>query len=240
MYVNPVIEEISGWVESGGNRAPITNKRSVNSIVSVANGETIVIGGLSRPPDLNNINMKTSWIGLTLCLPFVYYFSRSGSTTASRCFFQGVGREATHASVVLDQLIQQSGGHPWFAAWIIVGGEQMIEVIGLNGGVDLGVDFCSAEVVEGGKGCIPRAEEDLPGPAKIRKFVNLYKVFDADDEELTRTSKLRRAFVENRYKDIVDALYSDTDVVHMDTTITYEDGREQRIKTDLRVQKISG
>jgi long-chain acyl-CoA synthetase len=87
---------------------------------------------------------------------------------------------------------------------------------------------------------IEEANKDLPGPARIRKFVNLYKVFDADDEELTRTSKLRRAFVENRYKDIVAALYSDADVVHMDTTITYEDGREQRIKTDLRIQKVSG
>ena len=85
---------------------------------------------------------------------------------------------------------------------------------------------------------IEEANKDLPGPAKINKFVNLYKVFDADDEELTRTSKLRRAFVTDRYKDIVDALYSDVDVVHMDTTITYEDGREQRIKTDLRVQKL--
>ncbi len=86
---------------------------------------------------------------------------------------------------------------------------------------------------------IEEANKDLPEPAKINRFVNLYKVFDADDEELTRTSKLRRAFVGNRYKDIVDALYSDADVVHMDTTITYEDGREQRIKTDLRIQKIS-
>ena len=86
---------------------------------------------------------------------------------------------------------------------------------------------------------IEEANKDLPGPAKINRFVNLYKVFDADDEELTRTSKLKRAFVSNRYKDIVDALYSDADVVHMDTTITYEDGREQRIKTDLHIQKIS-
>ncbi len=86
---------------------------------------------------------------------------------------------------------------------------------------------------------IEEANKDLPGPAKINKFVNLYKVFDADDEELTRTSKLRRAFVTERYKDIVEALYSDVDVVHMDTTITYEDGREQRIKTDLRIQKIN-
>jgi long-chain acyl-CoA synthetase len=45
--------------------------------------------------------------------------------------------------------------------------------------------------------------------------------------------------VENRYKDIVDALYQDVDTVHMDTTITYEDGREQRIKIDLRIQKIN-
>jgi len=86
---------------------------------------------------------------------------------------------------------------------------------------------------------IEEANKDLPGPAKIHKFVNLYKVFDADDEELTRTSKLRRAFVEQRYKDIVDALFSDVEVVHMDTTITYEDGREQRIKTDLGIRQIN-
>jgi long-chain acyl-CoA synthetase len=86
---------------------------------------------------------------------------------------------------------------------------------------------------------IQEANKDLPGPARIHKFVNLYKVFDADDEELTRTSKLRRAFVESRYKDIVDALYTDADTVHMDTTITYEDGREQRIKTDLHIQNVN-
>jgi long-chain acyl-CoA synthetase len=56
---------------------------------------------------------------------------------------------------------------------------------------------------------------------------------------LTRTSKLRRAFVEQRYKDIVDALFSDVEVVHMDTTITYEDGREQRIKADLGIRQIN-
>jgi len=85
---------------------------------------------------------------------------------------------------------------------------------------------------------IEEANKDLPEPARINRFVNLYKVFDADDEELTRTSKLRRSFVEKRYADIVDALYSDSDAVHMDTTITYEDGREQRIKTDLGIRTV--
>jgi long-chain acyl-CoA synthetase len=74
--------------------------------------------------------------------------------------------------------------------------------------------------------------------AKIKKFVNLYKEFDADDEELTRTRKLRRAFVEERYKDIVNGLYSETQNVHMDTNITYEDGRVVHIKTDLKVMEV--
>ena len=86
---------------------------------------------------------------------------------------------------------------------------------------------------------IAKMNRDLPSVAKIKKFVNLYKEFDADDDELTRTRKLRRAFVEERYRDIVNGLYSDTDTIHMDTTITYEDGRVAQIKTDLRVMEVA-
>jgi long-chain acyl-CoA synthetase len=85
---------------------------------------------------------------------------------------------------------------------------------------------------------IREANRSLKKPAKVHKFLNLYKEFDADDEELTRTRKLRRAFVENRYKLLVEALYQDTDNVHMDTTINYEDGRVVHIKTDLHIRKI--
>lgn len=85
---------------------------------------------------------------------------------------------------------------------------------------------------------ISGANKDLPGPARVHRFVNLYKVFDADDEELTRTSKLRRTFVEDRYKMIVDALYSDSKTVRIDTNITYENGREQRIRTVLTIMDV--
>ncbi len=85
---------------------------------------------------------------------------------------------------------------------------------------------------------IIKMNKDLPPVAKIKKFVNLYKEFDADDDELTRTRKLRRAFVEERYKNILDGLYSDMDNVHMDTNITYEDGRVVHIKTDLKVVEV--
>ncbi|MFO8165429.1 MAG: AMP-binding protein [Desulfatiglandales bacterium] len=85
---------------------------------------------------------------------------------------------------------------------------------------------------------IEEANKGLPEPARIHKFVNLYKAFDADDDELTRTSKLRRGFMSDRYKGIVDTLYEDADTVHLDMTITYEDGRIQPIKTDLHIEEI--
>jgi long-chain acyl-CoA synthetase len=86
---------------------------------------------------------------------------------------------------------------------------------------------------------ILQANKDLPDVAKVVKFTNLYKELDADDDELTRTRKLRRAFVEKRYEDIVRALYSDNDTVHIDTTIKYEDGRQANIKTDLQIRKVA-
>ncbi|UCH22166.1 MAG: AMP-binding protein [Deltaproteobacteria bacterium] len=85
---------------------------------------------------------------------------------------------------------------------------------------------------------ILQANKDLPDVAKVMKFTNLYKELDADDDELTRTRKLRRAFVEKRYNDIVNALYSGNNSVHIDTTIKYEDGRQAHIKTDLQIRTV--
>jgi long-chain acyl-CoA synthetase len=85
---------------------------------------------------------------------------------------------------------------------------------------------------------IIKSNKDLPPVAKVKRFVNLYKEFDADDDEMTRTSKLRREFVEERYKDIVRGLYSDAQTIHMDTDITYEDGRVIHINTDLKALDV--
>jgi len=82
------------------------------------------------------------------------------------------------------------------------------------------------------------ANKDLPGVAKVVKFTNLYKELDADDDELTRTRKLRRAFVEKRYGEILEALYSDNKTVHIDTVIKYEDGHKAHIKTDMRIMTV--
>ncbi|MBI4608113.1 MAG: AMP-binding protein [Candidatus Rokubacteria bacterium] len=87
---------------------------------------------------------------------------------------------------------------------------------------------------------VAHVNKGLPAAARIRRFVNLHKEFDADDEELTRTRKLRRAFLEERYRDIVEGLYSGTTEIHLDTTITYEDGRVSHSKTTLGVVTAPG
>ena len=75
----------------------------------------------------------------------------------------------------------------------------------------------------------------LPEAQRVRKFLLLYKELDADDGELTRTRKVRRGVVNERYADIINTLYSDRKSVHVDTEITFQDGAKSRIVTDLVV-----
>jgi long-chain acyl-CoA synthetase len=81
--------------------------------------------------------------------------------------------------------------------------------------------------------------ETLPAAAQIRKFVLLYKELDADDEELTRTRKVRRGFVEERYRDVIAALYGDRRAVDIDTVIKFQDGKTARIQTTLAVRELA-
>jgi long-chain acyl-CoA synthetase len=71
---------------------------------------------------------------------------------------------------------------------------------------------------------VAETNADLDDP--IRRFVVLFKEFDADDGELTRTGKIRREVVVNRYDELLTGLYDDADEIEMDVTITYQDGRE--------------
>ncbi|MBI3513102.1 MAG: AMP-binding protein, partial [Proteobacteria bacterium] len=75
----------------------------------------------------------------------------------------------------------------------------------------------------------------LPEAQRIRKFLLLYKELDADDGELTRTRKVRRGVINQKYADIIDAIYGDAASVPVDTVITFQDGTTQRIRTTLRV-----
>ncbi|MDI3308494.1 MAG: long-chain fatty acid--CoA ligase [Acetobacteraceae bacterium] len=82
---------------------------------------------------------------------------------------------------------------------------------------------------------VEKVNATLPEPQRIRDFVLLYKELDADDEELTRTRKVRRGVIGRKYGDIIEAIYRGDRAIPVDTTITFQDGTKQRIRTTLQV-----
>jgi long-chain acyl-CoA synthetase len=75
----------------------------------------------------------------------------------------------------------------------------------------------------------------LPPAQRISRFLLLYKELDADDGELTRTRKVRRSVINEKYADIIEAIYSGRSDIPVDTVIRFQDGTTQRIRTTLRV-----
>jgi long-chain acyl-CoA synthetase len=74
----------------------------------------------------------------------------------------------------------------------------------------------------------------LPDPMKIRKFILLYKLLDADDEELTRTGKVRRRFVYGLYIKLIEAMYENKDSLEVRGQVRYRDGQVGTLETRVR------
>jgi len=83
-----------------------------------------------------------------------------------------------------------------------------------------------------------RVNSYLPEQARVRRFVLLHKEFDADESELTRTRKLRREFMEERYRELIAALYSDGQEINVQAPVTYRDGRKGVVTTGIKVRDI--
>jgi long-chain acyl-CoA synthetase len=88
--------------------------------------------------------------------------------------------------------------------------------------------------------CVEKVNDDLARDAKlcgsqIHRFVVLHKELDADDGELTRTRKVRRGFIAEKYATIVDALYSGTERCVVEAQVRFEDGRTGSVRADLRI-----
>ena len=91
---------------------------------------------------------------------------------------------------------------------------------------------------------IDKVNEDLAEDAElsdsqIKRFLILHKELDADDGELTRTNKVRRNLISERYGKLVDALYSKEDHCYIETEVTFEDGRKGSISADLKIQDMN-
>jgi long-chain acyl-CoA synthetase len=80
-------------------------------------------------------------------------------------------------------------------------------------------------------------EEPRLRNAQIRRFLLLHKELDPDDQEITRSRKLRRAFIADKYAALVDALYAERDRVSVEAKVTYEDGRTGTVRADVRIRE---
>jgi len=88
--------------------------------------------------------------------------------------------------------------------------------------------------------CVEKVNADLAqekeiANSQIRRFLILHKELDADDEELTRTRKVRRRFIGEKYAPLVAALYDGSESVHVEAQVRYEDGRTGKISADLKI-----
>jgi long-chain acyl-CoA synthetase len=93
-------------------------------------------------------------------------------------------------------------------------------------------DLIRQEVVRVNKSLLE--EEALRG-AQIRRFLLLHKELDPDDQEITRTRKVRRGFIAQKYGPLIEALYSDRDHVDVEAQVTYEDGRTGMVRAAVRL-----
>ena len=85
---------------------------------------------------------------------------------------------------------------------------------------------------------IRKGNETLPEATKIRRFLLLTKDLEADDAEMTRTRKVRRRFVAEKYAAVIDAFYGGGHEVELSTAITYEDGRQATIQSRVRIEDV--
>jgi long-chain acyl-CoA synthetase len=85
---------------------------------------------------------------------------------------------------------------------------------------------------------LKKGNATLPESTKVRRFLLLTKDLEADDAEMTRTRKLRRSFIADKYAAVTDALYSGKDEVELSTVVTYEDGRQATIHSRVRLEDV--
>jgi long-chain acyl-CoA synthetase len=95
------------------------------------------------------------------------------------------------------------------------------------------------EVRELLKGIVQNVNSILPEYARIKAFVSLHKEFDADEAELTRTRKLKRKPIEERYKDILTGIYEKKESIKVESQVAYRDGRVGMVRTEVIVNYLN-
>ena len=80
------------------------------------------------------------------------------------------------------------------------------------------------------------AQDEMLAGCQVHRFLVLHKELDADDGEITRTRKVRRGVIAEKFKDLVDALYDGSPSIYTETEVTYEDGRKGKVTATLEIR----
>jgi long-chain acyl-CoA synthetase len=131
-------------------------------------------------------------------------------------------------------------GHPYLSAFINIDFENVgvwaeERKIPYTTYLDLSKQPAVEELISSEVG---EVNKTLPAAMQLAKIMLLYKLLDADDEELTRTGKVRRKFVAQRYQDLVEALYSDKTELDVKGQVNYRDGTIGTIETTVRILSL--
>jgi len=94
------------------------------------------------------------------------------------------------------------------------------------------------EVAELIRGEIRQINASLPEEFRVKAFVVLHKEFDPDEAELTRTRKLRRSYMEERYETVINGIYTGKERVPIEAEVKYQDGRVRKMKTELVIRHV--
>jgi long-chain acyl-CoA synthetase len=87
---------------------------------------------------------------------------------------------------------------------------------------------------------VHRANADLPESIKVRRFLLLFKQLDPDDDEITRTRKVRRNVIADRYSDLIEALGRGDTSTSFTNTVAYQDGTSVKRRIDLKIRDLDG
>ncbi len=94
------------------------------------------------------------------------------------------------------------------------------------------------EIYELVRKAVVEVNSSLPETGQLRRFVLMHKEFDADEAEMTRSRKLRRGVLYEKYSDIIEAMYAGDEMVKVKTIVSYQDGSEGLLETNLKIMTV--
>ena len=163
-------------------------------------------------------------------LEAILFGHEKGAFTGAHKAYPGKFEQAQGSSLLLDEVSEMS--LPLQAKLLRVLQERVVERLG------------SQELIKLDVRVVATSNRDLAADPRmaggqIRRFLILHKALEADDGELTRTNKVRRGFIGERYKPLVDALYDGSKSIYIKVDVTFEDGRKGTIEGDIAVRDVA-